>query len=169
MEETLRVLNELERESVIAKYAIRGAIAATFYMEPVATFDLDVFVAFPSASETIVTLSPLYDHLNRKGYKAEREQVIVEGIPVQFLPAYNALVEEALREARDVPYGDTPTHVLRAEHLMAIMLQTYRPKDRVRLAQMLDEAEIDREYLTSILERHNLYAKWQEFRQLSER
>jgi hypothetical protein len=34
MEATLRVLNELEAEGVISRYAIGGAVGAIFYMEP---------------------------------------------------------------------------------------------------------------------------------------
>ena len=44
MEKTLQVLNALERNGVLSRYAIGGAMGATFYAEPVVTFDLDVFV-----------------------------------------------------------------------------------------------------------------------------
>jgi hypothetical protein len=43
MERTLQVLNELEKSGVLTRYAIGGAMGATFYIEPVLTFDLDVF------------------------------------------------------------------------------------------------------------------------------
>ncbi len=72
-------------------------------------------------------------------------------------------IEKALAQARDAPFGHTKTRVLRAEHLMAIMLQTYRPKDKARMTQMLEEADIDRDLLTGILERHGLLEKWQRF------
>jgi hypothetical protein len=52
---------------------------------------------------------------------------------VQFLPVYNALTEEALAHAAQVMFGTTPTRVLSAEYLSAIMLQTGRPKDHARL------------------------------------
>ncbi len=42
MEATLRVLNELERNGVISRYAIGGAVGAIFYMEPFLTYDLDI-------------------------------------------------------------------------------------------------------------------------------
>ena len=45
MRQTLRVLNELESAGVLSRYVIGGAMAATFYVEPLLTFDLDVFVA----------------------------------------------------------------------------------------------------------------------------
>jgi hypothetical protein len=36
---TIEVLNELEKESFFSRYAIGGAMAATFYTEPFLTFD----------------------------------------------------------------------------------------------------------------------------------
>lgn len=41
MEATVRVLNEMVEEGLLEAYAIGGAMAAVFYVEPVATFDLD--------------------------------------------------------------------------------------------------------------------------------
>ena len=38
MKRTLEVLNELENQSVFSSYAIGGAMAATFYTEPVLTW-----------------------------------------------------------------------------------------------------------------------------------
>ena len=46
MKRTLQVLNELERDGIVERYAIGGAMGATFYVEPLLTFDLDVFVIF---------------------------------------------------------------------------------------------------------------------------
>jgi hypothetical protein len=45
----------------------------------------------------------------------------------------SALLEEALKEARDTSYEEVPTRVVRAEHLIAICLQTGRDKDRERV------------------------------------
>jgi len=90
--------------------------------------------------------------------------VVIEGIPVQFIPAYNKLVEEAIDDAVEVKYERVKTKIVRAEHLLAIMLQTYRPKDRERMLLLLDEAQLDMLYLKDILERHGLQEKWREFR-----
>src|SRR5207247_6837240 len=126
METTLQVLNDLERAGCVSRYAIGGAMGAMFYVEPVLTFDLDVFVVLPQAGGGLLTLAPLYEALRARGYHEEKECVNIEGVPVQFLPAYNALLEEALAEARETRYEATPTRVLRAEHLLAIALQTGR-------------------------------------------
>ena len=133
MKRTLEVLNELEREGVFTRYAIGGAMAATFYTEPVLTFDLDVFVLLQSSATGLVSLAPIYDALRTRGYKEEQECILIEGVPVQFLPAYNALIEEALAQAREIDYEGVPARVVRAEHLIAICLQTGRAKYSQRL------------------------------------
>lgn len=164
VEKTLKVVNELERKRIIEKYAIGGGIATIFYMEPVLTYDLDIFVFLPQTQRGLVTVSPIYKYLRGKGYKAHQEHIVIEGVPVQFIPAYNDLVEEAVREAREIRFKGTKTRVLRAEHLLAIMLQTNRPKDRARMTQQLEETKIDMNYLTEILGLHGLRRNWNEFK-----
>jgi hypothetical protein len=94
----------------------------------------------------------------------EEEHIIIEGIPVQFIPAYNELVEEAVDEAIEVKYERVKTRIVRAEHLLVIMLQTYRSKDRERMLLLLDEAQVDMACLENILDRHGLQKKWRAFR-----
>ncbi len=164
MEKTLKVLNNLEKKGLIKRYSIGGGIAVLYYAEPVLTYDLDVFCLLPSEKEELITLSPIYEYLQRKGCKMDGEHIVIEGIPVQFIPAYNKLIEEALKEAIDIKYRQTETRIVRAEYLVAIMLQTYRPKDRERILLILDEIQIDMFYLESILKRHGLQKKWHEFK-----
>jgi hypothetical protein len=158
---TLEVLNELEKQGVFSRYAIGGAMAATFYTEPFLTFDLDVFVVLPQTPGGLLTLVPLYDALRARGYsEQENECTMIEGVPVQFLPAYNALVEEALNEAQEIMYEDMRTRVLRSEHLAAICLQTGRSKDRERVRILREQAKFDQNFLADVLRRHQLEDKW---------
>ncbi|MBI2348057.1 MAG: hypothetical protein HYV05_05305, partial [Deltaproteobacteria bacterium] len=83
MEKTLQVLNLLERDGVLSRYAIGGAMGATFYVEPVLTFDLDIFVILPQTGDGLLTLQPLYEALRARGYAEEGECVNIEGVPVQ--------------------------------------------------------------------------------------
>ncbi len=163
MERTLQVLNELERDGVLSRYAIGGAMGATFYIEPLLTFDLDIIVLLPETQGGLLTLAPLYKALRAKGYEEEGECVVIEGVPVQFLPAYNTLLEEALRDAREMPYQALSTRVLRVEHLVAICLQTGRAKDRERVRILREQAVLDSAYLSGILRRHQLEGKWKEW------
>jgi hypothetical protein len=163
MKRALEILFELERAGVVSRHAIGGAMGATFYVEPLLTFDLDVFVLLPRTAGGLLTLTPLYEALRARGYAEEGEYVNIEGVSVQFLPAYNALLEEALNEAREVPYDDVQARVLRAEHLVAICVQTGRPKDRERVRLMREQAVLDAGYLAAVLARHGLTDKWRQW------
>ena len=164
MEKTLKVLNELEKRGIIERYAIGGGIATLFYTEPILTYDMDVFVFLPASKSKLVLLSPIYDYLKEKGYREDKEHVILEGVPVQFIPAYNPLVEEAVSKAKEIKYKRIKTRILQAEYLLAIMLQTDRPKDRARVTLMLEEVKIDQRKLAVIMKRHGLSERWQGFK-----
>jgi len=160
VERALQVLNELERSSVLIRYAIGGAMGATFYVEPLLTFGLDVFVILPQTTGGFFSLASLYEELRGRGFTEEGECVNINGVPVQFLPAYNPLLEEALREAQETLYESTATRVLRAEHLLAIALQPGRDKDRERVRLLREQAPLDVNYLAGVLARHGLGEKW---------
>jgi len=164
MEKTLMILNKLEADGLITKYAIGGAIAFLFHAEPVLTYDMDVFCFLPEGNAKLITLEPIYSYLKAKGYREDKEHIIIEGLPVQFIPAYNDLIVEAVTEARETRFKKTPTKVVRPEYLVAILLQTDRPKDRARLPQLLEQADIDARSLATILKRHGLESKWQKIR-----
>jgi hypothetical protein len=50
--------------------------------------------------------------------------------------------------------------VVRAEHLIAVALQTGRSKDRARVAMLREQASLDLNLLADILKRHQLEEKW---------
>jgi hypothetical protein len=51
------------------------------------------------------------------------------------------------------------------EYLIAVMLQTYRPKDRERLVKIFEEAKIDLKILNKILKKYGLYDKYFQFKE----
>ena len=53
--------------------------------------------------------------------------------------------------------------VLRAEHLVAIALQTGRAKDYARIVQFLEQDAVDADKLKRVLMRHGLVPKWERF------
>jgi len=149
------------RESgVIGNYAIGGAMAATFYIDPIPTFDLDVFVVLPQEASGLISLAPLYAHLKAAGFQEDKECVVIEGVPVQFLPAYNRLIEEALENAVEMDYDGVRAPVFSAEHLVAVAMQTGRGKDRVRAQIFADAGILNQKKLADILARHGLEGKW---------
>ncbi len=86
---------------------------------------------------------------------------MVAGVPVQLIPAYNPLVEEAVVLAEEVTFAGTPTRVVGYEYLLVIMAQTGRPRDRERLASLLEQRSPDTARLDAILRRHALVDTWQ--------
>jgi hypothetical protein len=158
MEKALRIIEEMTRRGIIKAYAIGGGIAATYYIEPVLTYDLDVF--FEPVTEGLDVLAPIYDFAKERGYSAHSESILIEGFPVQFIPVYNNLIREAVKNAATLKYRDAEAKVVRAEYLAAIALQTGRGKDRERVIRLLDEAPIDQAVLDEILKSFGLADKF---------
>lgn len=162
--QALALINRMQADGIIDAYAIGGAVGATFYLEPIATLDLDVFVAFKALpGSTLLTLGPLYDYLAARGGIVRGEHIELAGWPVQFLPPSGPLVEEALVEAEETEVEGITTRVFSAEHLVAIALQTGRAKDRARILLFLEAGVLDRGRLAAILARFGLTARWADF------
>ena len=138
-------------------------MGATFYLEPVSTFDLDIFVVFPQ-EQLILTLTPIYEFLRARGYQAQGESVVIGNWPVQFLPAETPLLREAVDQAPAHDYEGVQTRVMSAEHLMAIALQAGRAKDHARLVAFVEAGVADVARLEDILARHGLREAWHRFK-----
>lgn len=164
MQETIKLINSLQESGTIGKYAIGGAVGATFYLQPLATEDLDVFVIIPTLpGSSLLSLAPIFSFMLERGCLVEGEHIIAADWPVQFLPASTPLEVEALERALPVDLLGVPTWVMSAEHLAAIALATGRAKDHARIIQFLDQQAIDKMLLDDILKRHALEEKWTKF------
>ena len=161
MERTITVLNQMKADGVILNYALGGAVAALFYMEPIETHDLDVFISLPPKENApLLSLRDVYEYLSGKGYVPGKEDILVEGVPVQFLVASTPLVAEAMTAASETQYGAQKVPIMTPEYLAAIMVQLNRPKDRVRLGLFLDQVSLDMQHLGNILKTHGLQDQW---------
>ena len=164
IQDVLVMLNQMQADGVIERFAIGGAVGATFYLEPVDTLDVDVFITFkPDPGSLIVSPSAIFDYLRGFGCQMEGEYIVIGGWPVQFLPPTGPLVEEALAEAVTRDVEEIATRVFTAEHLAAIALQTGRAKDKARLLQFVEEGALDAERFQQIIARHALVNRWQQF------
>jgi hypothetical protein len=162
----IAMVNRMQADGVIDHYAIGGAVGATFYLEPVATLDVDIFVAFHSEPGSLLA-SPqsIFDYLKARGGTAQGEYVIIGGWPVQFLPPTGPLIEEALKEAVNMDVDGISARVFTAEHLAGIALQTGRAKDKARLLHFIEAGVLDAARFQAILDRHGLLGAWQKFEQ----
>ena len=166
IKEVIETINRMQADGVIDRYAIGGAVGATFYLEPVATLDVDIFVAFkPDAAQTIVSPKPIYDYLRHQDCTVDGEYVIMAGWPVQFLPCAGSLLEEALDQTVEQDVDGVPARVFTPEHLAAIALQTGRGKDKARLLQFIEADALNKEKFREIAARHGLLDRWNQFEQ----
>ena len=166
MKATLEVINKMQADGVIGKYAIGGAVGATFYLEPAATVDVDIFAILPvAASAILVSLAPIYEYLRARGCAEKEEHIVIGGWPVQFLPPSNDLERDAVENAVRTTIGDTPAWIMQPEYLVAIALRTGRIKDYTRIVQFLERGSVDRSRLLALLEKHDLLLKWGLFEQ----
>ena len=152
--DVLRAANELVAAKLIKDWALGGALAAIYYVEPFTTYDADIFF-IPVDEGLTAGIPAIYAHLQAQGWQVEREHLLVRGFPVQFLAAHG-LTEEAVREAEQVDYEAVPAKVFRAEHIVAIAASVGRAKDKARIEQMLQQADLDKAYLADVLHRHSL-------------
>jgi len=164
IKEVIEAVNQMQADSIVERYAIGGAVGATFYLEPVATLDVDVFVAFhPQRESLVVSPQPIFDYLKARGATMEGEYVVIGGWPVQILPPTGRLVEEALKQAVEIDVEGTTARVFTPEYLAAIALQTGRAKDKARLLQFVEAGALDSSRFQAILTRHGLLEAWQKF------
>jgi hypothetical protein len=173
MKQTLDVINRMEADGIIGRYAIAGAVAAYNYVEPTVTEDVDILIAFEPEGRRqtgLITLGPILSYLKDKGYSEFRKEgLLVEGWAVQFIPVANDLDAEALSAADDVDLevypneGAVKTRVLRPEHIVATALRVGRPRDYLRILQFLEEKAVDIQTLCDVVSRHGLGIAWLAF------
>jgi predicted nucleotidyltransferase len=162
VEKALKVLGGLRTNGLIEDYAIGGGIATIFYIEAILTYDLDIFVIpiISNKDKKIIDFSHLYKYLTKLGYKWKGEHIIIEGIPVQFIPV-DQLEEEAVRKAKSVVYKGVTTKVLTVEYLIAILIKVGRSKDIAKVSRLIKEVKVDKKKLQAILNTFNLTKKYQ--------
>jgi len=150
----MRAANGLVTAGLIDDWALGGALAAIYYVEPFTTYDADIFF-IPTDKGLTAGIPAIYAHLQAQGWQVDREHLLTRGFPVQFLAAAG-LTEEAVRAAERIDYEGVPAKVFRAEHIIAIAASVGRAKDKARIEQLLQQADVDKTYLAGVLQRHKL-------------
>lgn len=152
--EVFRAANDLVAAGLIENWALGGALAAIYYVEPFSTYDADIFF-IPTDKSLAAGIPAIYSHLQSQGWQVEKEHLLVRGFPVQFLAAAG-LTEEAVRKAEQIDYEGVSAKIFRPEHIIAIAISVGRTKDKARIEQLLQQADLDKAYLEDILRRYKL-------------
>lgn len=163
MKEVAKLLQEVKISGIIQNYALFGAVAQMRYTEPVATLDADVLVIL-SDDTGLDVLAPIYSYCRKCGYVPEGEAILVGKWPVQFVPTFSPLTEEAVREAETGDIAGVPVRVVSAVHLAVIALSVGRPKDHLRILALIEADATPEEEIEKLAARHNLTAQWSVFK-----
>jgi len=149
-EKVIKRLNRLKEAGVIVDYAIGGAHAVAYYLEPVKTLDLDVFILVESDRD----FYGFRTYIRKSGFKMSGTHVVMEGIPVHFLPgSMDPFINEAIKKAKRIKVKSISTKVLSVEYLIVALLKSFRLKDKMVIPDLLELAEKGR--LTEMIERYS--------------
>jgi hypothetical protein len=159
LKEVAQLLEELKTFGVIRDYALFGAVAQMRYTEPVATLDADVLVLL-SEDTGLDALGPIYNFCKKRGYVPEGEAILVSNWPVQFIPVFSPLTEEAVREAETGDIAGVAVRVVRANHLAVIALSVGRPKDHLRILALIEVGAVHEKELQDLAARHDMTTRW---------
>ncbi len=147
-EEVIKRLNRLKERRVLKDYAIGGAHALAYYLEPVKTIDLDIFVLIESDQDFYNFRS----YLQNAGFKFKGTQVIMDGLPVHFLPgSLHPFINEAVKKAKRIRVRGIPTKILNVEYLIISLLMAFRLKDKMVIPDLLELVDMKR--LNELIER----------------
>ena len=148
-EKVIARLNRLKKTGVVRDYAIGGAHAVAYYLEPVKTLDLDIFLFIESDEDFYIFRT----YIKKTGLKIRGTHVIIDDIPVHFLPgSLHPFINEAVRKAKRIKVSNIPTKVLTAEYLIVSLLMAFRLKDKMSIPDLLQLADMAK--LKEIIERY---------------
>lgn len=160
--EAIPVINQMQADGVIERYAIGGDSATSLYLESVTPRHLEIVVPLPALpGKLIVSPTRIFEYLLGKGAIFEGQFMRIGDTKTLFVPPSTPLLEEAWREAPVRDLEGNPAPVFTANHLAALAFQSGRANARVLEFAAADVLEVDPFH--AILQRHGLTDRWREF------
>ena len=125
-------------------------------------FRSDVLVAV-APPQRMDILAGIYGFCSRRGFLAEGEAIRVGAWPVQFVPVFSPLTQEAMEQAETADFEGIPLRVVRADYLAVIALSVGRAKDYARILALLESSSVTRDQVARLAARHGLSEAWRRF------
>jgi len=164
MKAVARLLNDMLSTNIVKDYAVVGAVAQMLYTEAAVTMDAAVLIVTPQ-QRSIDMLNPIYEFCSSRGCVPEGEAIRVGDWPVQFIPTFNPLAVEAVREAETGEIDGVPLRVVQADFLATIALSTGRPKDFARILALLESGAVSSADIAKLAMRFELQSEWRKFKE----
>jgi len=137
-------LNKLVKTGIIKDYAIGGGYASIYHGIPHFTEDVDVLVVISGDEDFQKLYNPenLYKYFEQQGYMISKEYIYIDKLAVQFFPNISPLFNEAIKEAQRIEVGGVPGKVVSLEYLIALLLTSFRPKDRIKITELIEHTNM---------------------------
>lgn len=150
MLDVFRAMNKLKQRRLVRDLALIGSVAASLYIGPINTVDVDIMVLVNTDEEWIKATRAFAELTNARWDSLFQD---VDGIFVQILPAsMSPLYEDAVESARVHRADNIRVRAASPEHLILMALVAFRPdKDLLRIPLLLEHADAGR--LQSLMER----------------
>ncbi len=146
--DAVSALNGFKRRRIIRDYVIIGAVAATAYMEPVSTEDIDVVILVDTDEEYLQA----YGIIAEQSERQEGMHQILGGVPIKLFPTtVMTLYRDTVEQANKVRIGNVRAKVATVEHLILLYLTANRQRDRLRVGYLLEDT--DESKLQTLLDR----------------
>jgi predicted nucleotidyltransferase len=159
--EAIISINNLKEKGIIKDYAVGGGYAFNYHSVPQATYDLDVFVISDSKDD----IGDIYKYYKDNKADIKKEYIIIQDMPVQFFPNISPLHKNAIEEADVVELDGFICNFISVEHLILLLLTSFRRKDILRIGKIAGKANKKR--LKDLFEKFDdkqrtLYKKYEE-------
>ena len=127
-----------------------------------------MFAILRTTAAGLIHLAPIWEYLVAHGGTPEGQFIRLGRLLIDFVPASDALDEEAIAEAVSVNVGDETARVFTPEHAVAIALRTWRGKDREHIDRLIRTGRqgLDMARLQGIMERYGLVERWRRFTEM---
>jgi hypothetical protein len=147
--EAIRALNRLKQRRVIRDYVVFGAVAATAYMEPMLTQDLDIIVLVDSGEEYMET----FRRVGESADGLDGMHHILGGRPVQMFPStLKPIYLDTIAHSKSSRIGNIRVKLASPAHLVILALEAFRLKDKLRIEELLKTSSVVREAVYDLLE-----------------
>ncbi|MDT8391585.1 MAG: hypothetical protein RRC34_13870 [Lentisphaeria bacterium] len=94
----------------------------------------------------------------------EGEAIRVGDWPVQFIPSFNPLTEEAMENAETGELDGMPIRVVTPAYLAVMALEVGRAKDLARVLALIEQDAVTKEDIRNLAEKHGLLPAWEDFK-----
>lgn len=160
--DVLRTVDKMKADRAIAEYAIGGAMAVAYWDEATYTEDLDIVILLSGDAHPLDPLNAVNEWLKSHDIEYRGEHAMIAGVPVQFMPAWNRLVEAAVTNAALLPYdGNDPSSVMMRVITPAYLVASWEldasantARRRDRAARLFDAGTVTRPEVEALLEQY---------------